>query len=63
MVQTRSQQPSRDRGLRGINGIVRVRQRQSWGLLQIKSILIVERTQLIVNKCMQVCHCESYGMS
>ena len=28
-----------------------------------KVILIVEGAQLIVNKCMQVCHYESYRMS
>ena len=65
MVQMRPRQPSRDRGQEGARETMDCQNRAKTKLgstTDTKSILIVGGPQLIVNKCTQVRHYESYRM-
>ena len=66
MVQMRPRRPSRDRGQEGSKESMDCQSKTKTKLgstTDTKLILIVEGPQLIVNKCTQVRHYESYRMS
>ena len=61
MVQMRSRQPSRDRGWEESMDCQSKTKTKLESTTDTEAILIVEESQLIVNKCTQVRHYESYG--
>ena len=63
MVQTRSWWSSRDRGWEESMNCQSKTKTKLGSTTDTKVIPIVEGAQLIVNKCTQVCHYESYRMS